>query len=117
MVCDLLPFLVLPLYASAEKLDWSIVEAAQESGRQLVQHVPAWHSAAGHAGLAAGFILVLIPATGQFVIPDLLGGGKTVLLGNLIQQQFLQSRDWPFGAAIAFITMGCPWRAYGFTRD
>jgi spermidine/putrescine transport system permease protein len=49
----------------------------------------------------AGFILVFLPATGQFVIPDLLGGAKTALLGNAIQQQFAQSRDWPFGAAIA----------------
>jgi spermidine/putrescine transport system permease protein len=57
-------------------------------------------------GLVAGVLLVFIPATGQFVIPDLLGGAKTVMLGNAIQQQFLQSRDWPFGSAIAFIGMG-----------
>jgi spermidine/putrescine transport system permease protein len=105
MVCDFLPFLVLPLYASVEKLDWSLVEAARDLGANafnvfrhaiLPQVMP---------GLAAGCLLVFIPATGQFVIPDLLGGGKTVMLGNLIQQQFLQSRDWPFGSAIAFITM------------
>ena len=106
MVCDFLPFLALPLYASVEKLDWSLVEAARDLGANsfntfrhaiLPQVMP---------GLAAGFILVFIPATGQFVIPDLLGGGKTVMLGSLIQQQFLQSRDWPFGSAIAFIAMG-----------
>ncbi len=105
MVCDFLPFLTLPLYASVEKLDWSLVEAATDLGANsfnvfrhaiLPQVMP---------GLAAGFILVFIPATGQFVIPDLLGGGKTVMLGSLIQQQFLQSRDWPFGSAIAFVTM------------
>jgi spermidine/putrescine transport system permease protein len=56
-------------------------------------------------GLVAGIVLVFIPATGQFVIPDLLGGGKTVMLGNVIDQQFRQSRDWPFGAAIAMLSM------------
>ena len=57
-------------------------------------------------GLVAGIVLVFIPATGQFVIPDLLGGAKVQMLGNVIQQQFGPSRDWPFGSAIAFIGMG-----------
>ncbi len=57
-------------------------------------------------GLVAGIILVFVPATGQFVIPDLLGGAKTVMLGNVIQQQFGPSRDWPFGSAIAFVGDG-----------
>jgi spermidine/putrescine transport system permease protein len=105
MVCDYLPFLVLPLYASVEKLDWRLAEAAADLGANgprvlrhalLPQLVP---------GLVAGIILVFIPATGQFVIPDLLGGGKTVMLGNIIDQQFRQSRDWPFGAAIAMLSM------------
>src|ERR1017187_5341671 len=106
MVCDYLPFLVLPLYASVEKIDWSIAEAAMDlgaDGRRVF-----WHAVLPQVvpGLVAGIIFVLIPATGQFVIPDLLGGAKTVMLGNAIQQQFLQSRDWPFGSAIAFIGMG-----------
>ena len=105
MVCDYLPFLVLPLYASVEKLDWRIAEAAADLGANgprvfrhaiLPQVLP---------GLVAGIVLVFIPATGQFVVPDLLGGGKTVLLGNVIAQQFRQSRDWPFGAAIAVLSM------------
>jgi spermidine/putrescine transport system permease protein len=105
MVCDYLPFLVLPLYASVEKLDWRLAEAAADLGANgprvlrhalLPQLVP---------GLVAGIILVFIPATGQFVIPDLLGGGKTVMLGNVIDQQFRQSRDWPFGAAVAMLSM------------
>lgn len=101
MVCDFLPFMVLPLYASVEKLDWTLAEAAADLGAN------AWN-VFRHAllpqlwpGLAAGFLLVFLPATGQFVIPDLLGGAKTLLLGNVIQQQFGPSRDWPFGAAIA----------------
>ncbi len=105
MLCDYLPFLVLPLYASVEKIDWLLVEAAIDLGASgwmlfrraiLPQIAP---------GLAAGALFTFIPALGQFVVPDLLGGGKTVLLGNLIQQQFGPSSDWPFGSAIAVITL------------
>jgi len=105
LVCDYLPFLVLPLYASVEKIDWTLAEAARDlgaSGSNVFRHavlpqiVP---------GMAAGIILVFVPATGQFVIPDLLGGSKTVLLGNVIQQQFGASRNWPFGSALATVAM------------
>jgi spermidine/putrescine transport system permease protein len=105
LVCDYLPFLVLPLYASVEKIDWTLAEAARDLGASgwnvfrhavLPQIVP---------GMAAGIILVFVPATGQFVIPDLLGGSKTVLLGNAIQQQFGASRNWPFGSALATVAM------------
>ncbi|MBU6399816.1 MAG: ABC transporter permease [Verrucomicrobia bacterium] len=105
MVCDFLPFLVLPLYASVEKLDWIQVEAARDLGADALQTFRHAILPQVVPGLAAGCLLVFIPASGQFVIPDLLGGGKTVMVGNLIQQQFLQSRDWPFGAAIAFVAM------------
>ncbi len=106
MVCDYLPFLVLPLYASVEKIDWSIAEAAMDLGADGKRAF--WHAVLPQVmpGLVAGIILVFIPATGQFVIPDLLGGSKTVMLGNTIQQQFGPSRDWPFGSAIAFLGMG-----------
>lgn len=106
MVCDYLPFLVLPLYSSVEKIDWSIAEAASDLGADGPRVF--WHAVLPQVtpGLVAGVILVFIPATGQFVIPDLLGGAKVQMLGNVIQQQFLQSRDWPFGSAIAFIGMG-----------
>lgn len=105
MTCDYLPFLVLPLYASVEKIDWTLAEAARDLGANdwdafrhalLPQVLP---------GMLAGIILVFIPATGQFVIPDLLGGAKTVMLGNAIQQQFGPSRDWPFGSVIACFAM------------
>ncbi len=106
MVCDYLPFLVLPLYSSVEKIDWSIAEAASDLGADGPRVF--WHAILPQVtpGLVAGIILVFIPATGQFVIPDLLGGAKVQMLGNVIQQQFLQSRDWPFGSTIAFIGMG-----------
>ncbi len=105
LVCDYLPFLVLPLYASVEKIDWTLADAARDLGAS------GWN-AFRHAvlpqilpGMAAGIVLVFVPATGQFVIPDLLGGSKTVLLGNVIQQQFGASRDWPFGSAVATVAM------------
>ena len=106
MVCDYLPFLVLPLYASVEKIDWAIAEAASDLGANAPRVF--WHAILPQVtpGLVAGVILVLIPATGQFVIPDLLGGAKTVMIGNVIQQQFGPSRDWPFGSAISCLVMG-----------
>ena len=106
MVCDYLPFLVLPLYASVEKIDWSLAEAASDLGAAGPRVF--WHAVLPQVmpGLVAGIVLVFIPATGQFVIPDLLGGAKVQMLGNVIQQQFGPSRDWPFGSAIAFIGMG-----------
>jgi spermidine/putrescine transport system permease protein len=105
MVCDYLPFMVLPLYASVEKLDWSLAEAAADlgaNGLNVFRHAILPQI---KPGLIAGMVLVFLPATGQFVIPDLLGGAKTMLLGNAIQQQFGSSRDWPFGAAIAMVSL------------
>ncbi len=106
MFCDFLPFMVLPLYASMEKLDWHIVEAAMDLGAGPRQAL--WHAVLPQVrpGLVAGSVLVFLPATGQFVIPDLLGGARTALLGNAIQQQFGASRDWPFGSAIAMAALG-----------
>lgn len=106
LTCDFLPVLALPLYVSVEKVDWSLAEAASDLGadRQRVF----WHALLPQIkpGLIAGSILVFIAATGQFAIPDLMGGAKTVLIGNAIQQQFGFSRDWPFGSAIACLAMG-----------
>ncbi len=106
MVCDFLPFMTLPLYASVEKLDWSLAEAAADLGANRIQVFRHALLPQIVPGLVAGIILVFLPATGQFVIPDLLGGAKTVMLGNAIQQQFGQSMDWPFGSAIAFVALG-----------
>jgi spermidine/putrescine transport system permease protein len=105
MICDYLPFMVLPLYASVEKLDWSLAEAAADLGANGPRVF--WHALFPQikAGVLAGVILVFLPATGQFVIPDLLGGAKTMLLGNAIQQQFGSSRDWPFGSAMAMLAL------------
>jgi len=105
MVCDFLPFMVLPLYASVEKIDWTLAEAAMDLGANRSNVFRHALLPQIRPGLIAGMVLVLLPATGQFVIPDLLGGAKTVMLGNAIQQQFGQSRDWPFGSAIAMVAL------------
>jgi spermidine/putrescine transport system permease protein len=105
MLCAYLPFMVLPLYTAVEKIDWSLAEAAADlgaDGRRVFRHAILPQVL---PGMVAGIILVFIPATGQFVVPDLLGGAKTVMLGNAVQQQFGPSRDWPFGSAIAFVGM------------
>jgi spermidine/putrescine transport system permease protein len=114
MVCDFLPFMVLPLYASVEKIDWTLAEAAMDLGANRAQVFRHALMPQISPGLIAGVMLVFLPATGQFVIPDLLGGAKTVMLGNAIQQQFGQSRDWPFGATIAFVALGLVMSGFWF---
>jgi spermidine/putrescine transport system permease protein len=98
-----LPFMILPLYAALEKFDVRLKEAAQDLGASR------WHTfwrvtfPLSMPGVIAGSILVFIPSAGEFVIPNLLGGSRTVMIGNLVQQQFLQARDWAFGSALAMI--------------
>jgi spermidine/putrescine transport system permease protein len=86
-------------------MNWELVEAARDLGAGAWQTFRHGIFPQIRPGMLAGAALVFLPATGQFVIPDLLGGAKTVLLGNLLQQQFGASRDWPFGAAIATVTI------------
>jgi len=105
LVYGYLPFMILPIYASIEKFDFTLAEAAQDLGAD------AWHVfweilwPLTLPGTIAGSILVFIPSVGTFVTSDLLGGGKVVMIGNLIQQQFLTVRHWPFGSAISLILM------------
>lgn len=105
LVCDYLPFLVLPLYTSVEKLDRSLIEAARDLGAGRWQTFRHGVLPQIRPGLVAGSLLVGLPALGQFVIPDLLGGAKVSLLGNVIQQQFQTALDWPFGSAIAVVSL------------
>jgi len=96
-----LPFMVLPLYAAIERLDWSLVEAARDlyaSGASAFRKVTLPLS---RPGIIAGSILVFVPSLGAYVTPDILGGAKTTLLGNYIVTQFGSARNWPFGAAIS----------------
>jgi spermidine/putrescine transport system permease protein len=103
MVTNSLPFAVLPLYTNAEKLDWALVEACRDLYAGPVRSF--FHAIFPQTlpGLVTSVILTFIPAMGSFVIPDLLGGGKTWMLGNLIQHQFGVSRDFPFGAAVSLV--------------
>jgi spermidine/putrescine transport system permease protein len=105
MVYEFLPFMVLPLYTSLEKIENSLLEAAADLG------APPWKAfmrvtfPLSVPGMIAGTILTFIPAMGMFVVPDILGGAKTVLIGNVIRNQFLTARDWPFGSAASMILM------------
>ncbi|MGD8258122.1 MAG: ABC transporter permease [Desulfobacterales bacterium] len=101
MVSMFLPFVALPLYSSVERLDWALVEAAQDLYASKVRVFMQAILPQTLPGLSVGIILTFVPAMGMFVVPDLLGGAKYMLVGNLIQQQFGASRDWPFGAAIS----------------
>jgi spermidine/putrescine transport system permease protein len=101
MVSMFLPFVTLPLFASVERLDRSLVEAARDLYASPVRVFTQAILPQTMPGLSVGMILTFIPAMGMFVVPDLLGGAKYMLVGNLIQQQFGPSRDWPFGAAIS----------------
>jgi spermidine/putrescine transport system permease protein len=101
MVSMFLPFVTLPLYASVERLDWILVEAAHDLYASKVRVFMQAILPQTLPGLSVGIILTFVPAMGMFVVPDLLGGAKYMLVGNLIQQQFGASRDWPFGAAIS----------------
>jgi spermidine/putrescine transport system permease protein len=101
MVYSYLPFMILPLYAALEKFDVRLKEAAKDLGASRWQTFWRVTFPISMPGVIAGTILVFIPSAGEFVIPDLLGGSRTVFTGNLIRQQFLQARDWAFGSALS----------------
>jgi len=105
LIYSLLPFMVLPLYANLEKLDQRLVEAARDLGARPQQVVTQILIPLTIPGIVAGSMLVFLPTLGLFYISDLLGGSKNLLIGNLIESQFLAARDWPFGAAISVILM------------
>jgi spermidine/putrescine transport system permease protein len=101
LIYGYLPFMILPLYATIERLNFSLVEAAQDLGANQIRTFFGIILPLTLPGIIAGSILVFIPALGAFITPDILGGAKTVMVGNLIQNQFLQARDWPFGSALS----------------
>jgi spermidine/putrescine transport system permease protein len=100
-----LPFAVLPLYASIEQLDFSYVQAAQDLGANGFYVFVRIILPLTMPGVVAAAIITFIPTLGAYVTPDLMGGGNTFLIGNLLQQQFMTVRDWPFGSALGFILM------------
>ena len=98
-----LPFMILPLYASMEKFNYAYVEAAQDLGAKYFQTFTRVFLPLTLPGLVTGSLLVFILTIGQFVVPVILGGGKVMMVGNLLALQFSTAFDWPFGAAIAMI--------------
>jgi spermidine/putrescine transport system permease protein len=98
-----LPFMVLPLYANLEKHDPALLDAAQDLGANGWQRFWRITFPLSLPGVYAGAALVFIPALGIFAIPDLLGGPNDTLIGNLIKQQFLETRDWPFGSVLSIV--------------
>ncbi|MEK2644929.1 ABC transporter permease [Bdellovibrio sp. BCCA] len=105
MVTTYLPFMVLPLYGAFEKFDFNLVEAAQDLGAGSWKILFSVILPNLKKALWSGALLVFIPSLGEYVIPDLLGGAKNMLYGNLITEQFLKSRDWPFGSALSVVMM------------
>ncbi|CAG1007592.1 Spermidine/putrescine transport system permease protein PotB [Burkholderiales bacterium] len=98
-----LPFMVLPLYANLEKHDRALLDAAQDLGANAWRRFWRITFPLSLPGVYAGAALVFIPALGIFAIPDILGGPNDTLIGNLIKQQFLETRDWPFGSVLSIV--------------
>jgi spermidine/putrescine transport system permease protein len=103
MVYNYLPYMILPIYTAFEKLDRRLLEASADLGATPLQTFFKVTAPLSSKGLVAGCIMVFVPALGDYVTPDLLGGAKTMFIGNLIQNQFLTVRDWAFGCAVSTI--------------
>ncbi|MDR2402402.1 MAG: ABC transporter permease [Spirochaetaceae bacterium] len=105
MVYALAPFMIYSVYASAEKMDWELVDAARDLGASPVSAFFTITLPLTMPGLFSGVVLTFIPSMGLFFIADILGGNKVVLVGNLIQEQLLKAHDWPFAAALSVALM------------
>jgi spermidine/putrescine transport system permease protein len=105
LVYGFLPLMVLPLYALIEKLDKTLLEAAADLGAPPLSRLARVTLPLTMPGIYAGSLLVFVSALGSYITPDLLGGGKSILIGNLVQNQFTTGRDWPFGSAVSLLVM------------
>jgi putrescine transport system permease protein len=105
IVYSYLPFMVLPLYATLEKMDFSLIEAAQDLGCTATSAFWKITVPLSLPGIVAGSMLVFIPAVGEFVIPDLLGGSQTLMIGKTLWTEFFSNRDWPVSSAVAVILL------------
>ncbi|MDZ5699599.1 ABC transporter permease subunit [Chelativorans sp. M5D2P16] len=105
IVYSYLPFMVLPLYASLEKMDYSLIEAAEDLGCTPLSAFWKITFPLSRAGIVAGCMLVFIPAVGEFVIPDLLGGPRTLMIGKTLWNEFFSNRDWPVSSAVAIVLL------------
>jgi putrescine transport system permease protein len=116
IVYSYLPFMVLPLYAQLEKLDASLLEAAADLGCRPWQAFVRVTLPLSLPGIAAGGLLVFIPAVGEFVIPDLLGGPNTLMIGKVLWDEFFNNRDWPVASAVAIAMLVLLLIPMGFVR-
>jgi len=105
MVYVMVPFMFLPIYASVEKLDKSLLEASHDLGATRTQTFLRVILPLTLPGIVGGSIIVFIPSLGNFIVPEVLGGAKVMMIGNLVEQQFLYARNWPFGSALAMMIM------------
>lgn len=105
MVYALVPFMILAVYSSAEKMDWGLVEAARDLGASAPEAFFTVTFPLTLPGLLSGVILTFIPSMGLFFIADILGGNKVVLVGSVIQDQLTQAHNWPFAAALSVVLM------------
>ncbi len=105
IVYTYLPFMILPIYASLEKMDESLLEAAEDLGCSRTSAFWLITVPLSKAGVIAGCFLVFIPAIGEFVIPSLLGGSKTLMIGKVLWEEFFSNRDWPVASAVAIILL------------
>jgi spermidine/putrescine transport system permease protein len=105
LVYGFLPFAVLPIYATLERLDKNLLEAAADLGARPIAVLTRVTLPLCAPGIGAAAILVFVPCLGTYITSDLLGGSKTILIGNLVQNQFSTARDWPFGAAVSIVLM------------
>lgn len=105
MVYNFLPFMVLPIFSVLSKMDKSLIEAARDLGANEMNVFMKIIFPLSFPGVATGIVMVFMPAVSTFVISDLLGGGQTILLGNLIQNQFMAARNWQFGSSVSVIMM------------
>ncbi len=105
IVYSYLPFMILPLYSALEKMDYSLIEAAQDLGCTPIGAFWKITFPLSMPGVVAGCMLVFIPAVGEFVIPDLLGGSQTLMIGKTLWNEFFSNRDWPVASAVAVILL------------
>ncbi|MEG1426592.1 MAG: ABC transporter permease [Oscillospiraceae bacterium] len=105
MIYALVPFMIFSVYSSAEKLDWSLLEAARDLGATPLKAFLTVALKLTLPGLMSGIILTFVPSMGLFFIADILGGNKVVLIGNVIQEQLMKAHNWPFAAALAVALM------------
>ena len=105
MIYALLPFMILSVYSGAEKMDWSVVEAARDLGASRLRAFWTVTFPMTLPGLLSGVVLTFVPTMGLFFIADILGGNKVVLIGSVIYTAMTKERDWPFAAALAVVLM------------